>query len=334
MGGGSTTFRDKMKLLIVLLLVGLGAAQNLLSDEFIEKINAQATTWKAGRNFHPDTPMEHLVGLMGAKFAAENPLPVKKAERVENMPAEFDARKQWSNCPSIAEIRDQSSCGSCWAISAAEVMTDRQCISKKETFHYSASDIMSCCDSCGDGCNGGYPYAAMQYWKDTGVVSGGLYQSHQGCKPYPFLKCNHHVQGPLPDCSNYNFNTPACKHKCEDSYNTPYSDDRHYASSAYQVDSDEEQITKELQKNGPVQGAFTVYGDFPNYKSGVYQHVSGQMLGGHAIRILGWGVENGSKYWLVANSWNENWGDHGYFKILKGSDECGIESGIVAGMPK
>ncbi len=81
-------------------------------------------------------------------------------------------------------------------------------------------------------------------------------------------------------------------------------------------------------------GAFTVYADFPSYKSGVYQHVSGSELGGHAIKILGWGVENGTPYWLVANSWNEDWGDKGFFKILRGKNECGIESSIVGGLPK
>ena len=86
--------------------------------------------------------------------------------------------------------------------------------------------------------------------------------------------------------------------------------------------------------NGPVEGAFTVYSDFLSYNSGVYQHTTGEELGGHAIRILGWGVEDSTPYWLVANSWNQDWGDKGFFKILRGSDECGIESGIVAGTPK
>jgi cathepsin B len=85
--------------------------------------------------------------------------------------------------------------------------------------------------------------------------------------------------------------------------------------------------------HGPVEAAFTVYSDFMNYKSGVYKHTTGTEEGGHAVKILGWGVENGEDYWLVANSWSTSWGMDGYFKILKGVNECGIESQIVAGLP-
>ena len=53
-------------------------------------------------------------------------------------------------------------------------------------------------------------------------------------------------------------------------------------------------------------------------------------LGGHAVEMIGWGVENGTPYWWIKNSWNDQWGDKGYFKIKRGTDECGIESGAVA----
>jgi len=82
---------------------------------------------------------------------------------------------------------------------------------------------------------------------------------------------------------------------------------------------------------GPVEAAFTVYEDFLNYKSGVYHHVTGSQLGGHAIKILGWGVDNATPYWIVANSWNTDWGNQGFFWIKRGTNECGIESGVVAG---
>ena len=66
----------------------------------------------------------------------------------------------------------------------------------------------------------------------------------------------------------------------------------------------------------------------------MYQHVSGKALGGHAIKILGWGVEDETPYWLIANSWNTDWGFNGYIKILRGKNHCGIESQITAGLPK
>lgn len=51
-----------------------------------------------------------------------------------------------------------------------------------------------------------------------------------------------------------------------------------------------------------------------NNNAGVYKHVTGDMLGGHAVKIIGWGEENGTPYWLVANSWNTDWGDKGMKK--------------------
>jgi cathepsin B len=49
------------------------------------------------------------------------------------------------------------------------------------------------------------------------------------------------------------------------------------------------------------------------------------------VKLLGWGVENGEKYWLAANSWNTNWGNGGFFKIAKGQNECMIEDMVFAG---
>merc|ERR1712014_347034 len=90
-----------------------------------------------------------------------------------------------------------------------------------------------------------------------------------------------------------------------------------------------DEIKKDLMTNGPVTAAFTVYSDFPTYSGGVYKHTSGSALGGHAVKIIGWGVEDGDEYWLVMNSWNDSWGLKGLFKIAFG--ECGIDSQCAAG---
>jgi cathepsin B len=58
-------------------------------------------------------------------------------------------------------------------------------------------------------------------------------------------------------------------------------------------------------------------------------------LGGHSVKVVGFGAEGGVKYWTVANSWNEEFGEGGFFRIRRGTDECGIESlAVVAGLPK
>merc|ERR1712146_723121 len=77
--------------------------------------------------------------------------------------------------------------------------------------------------------------------------------------------------------------------------------------------SGEANIQSAILTGGPVETAFTVYSDFENYAGGIYHHVSGSMAGGHAVKMVGWGVENGQKYWKVANSWNPHWGEKGYF---------------------
>merc|ERR1719263_1224142 len=78
-------------------------------------------------------------------------------------------------------------------------------------------------------------------------------------------------------------------------------------------------------EGGPVETAFHVYSDFEDYSSGIYHQVKGEAVGGHAVRIVGWGSEQGVKYWKVANSWNAYWGEQGYFRIKRGENECSIE---------
>ncbi|KAG2378426.1 hypothetical protein C9374_008313, partial [Naegleria lovaniensis] len=69
------------------------------------------------------------------------------------------------------------------------------------------------------------------------------------------------------------------------------------------------------------------------YKSGVYHHVSGGLVGGHAIKIVGWGVDSESRkpYWICANSWGPSWGIDGFFWILRGVEECGIGRDVWTG---
>jgi cathepsin B len=102
------------------------------------------------------------LGLCGT-ILGENRLPVKKTllkSDLSDLPVNFDSREAWPECPSISEVRDQGSCGSCWAFGAAEAITDRTCIASGAHFteDLSSEDLLSCCGYvCGNGCNGGFP---------------------------------------------------------------------------------------------------------------------------------------------------------------------------------
>ena len=295
-------------------------------DEIAKTINKLKTTWKA------TTYKKDYKPLLGAILDGLENVPEKTfSQKNDALPEEYDPRIVYPKCASLKEIRDQANCGSCWAFGAVEAMSDRICIASNQSDQrrVSAQNLLSCCSSCGFGCDGGYPAYAWRFWKETGIPTGGLYGDKNTCQPYFLPPCDHHIDGSYGECPE-TVEAPACVKDCNDGNCADFSSDLIKGKNFYSV-SGENNIMQEIYENGPVEASFTVYEDFVTYSSGVYQHVTGSALGGHAIKILGWGVENGVKYWLCANSWNTEWGDGGFFKIKKGSNECGIESSVNAG---
>jgi hypothetical protein len=50
--------------------------------------------------------------------------------------------------------------------------------------------MLACCPSCGD-CSGGSPVGAWKHYKLVGLVTGGNYNTKQGCLPYTLPSCEH-----------------------------------------------------------------------------------------------------------------------------------------------
>jgi C1A family cysteine protease len=306
----------------------LNADNTVVSEGFVKHLNSQPKiTWQASTDQGDIARLtvREAKRLMGAKKGGK-PLPrITYKNKKIDVPDSFDSRQNWPECATMRQIRDQSACGSCWAFGSVEAISDRYCIFNKINISLSALDMLACCDSCGDGCGGGYPSSAWAYWCSTGLVP-------EKCAPYPFPSCDHHIPNSPNPCPSDEYPTPDCPSNCTDG--EVWDNSLHLGQTSYSV-SGEDDIKTEIYQNGPVEVAFDVYADFLTYKSGVYQHTSGDYLGGHAVKMLGWGVaDDGTPYWIVANSWNPHWGNQGYFWILRGQDECGIEDEADAGVPQ
>jgi len=305
--------------------------QMILSNGIIEHVNTLNVGWTAGRNEYFEVmDVATAKKMMGAKKMNPRLRPAAKVHDVNvvaSLPASFDARTQWPNC--TGGVLDQGRCGSCWAFGAAEAMSDRMCIrGGKNTFLQLAALDLTVNDMMNDGCQGGDPGTAWMYGQSKGLVS-------EACLPYGTWETP--KAGPVPTCKppaepclpNTFVPTPPQETKCETG--AVFANDKHKLKSVYSLTSVNDIMT-DLVTNGPVEAAFTVFEDFVHYKSGVYKHTSGGMLGGHAVKIIGYGTLNGEAYWTVQNSWTTTWGAGGYFLIAKGVDECGIEDEVVAGM--
>lgn len=87
---------------------------------------------------------------------------------------------------------------------------------------------------------------------------------------------------------------------------------------------------------GPVTASMKIYPDFYtfNSKQDIYEwNGIGPSISGHAVSIIGWGEIKGKKYWIIRNSWGVDWGDNGFFKMVRGSNNCELEENVISGVP-
>ncbi|KAH8095263.1 transferase [Aureococcus anophagefferens] len=253
-------------------------------------------------------------------------------------PEAFDSAARWPECAAlIGDIRDQSNCGCCWAFAGAEAASDRQCIATggAVAVPLSAQDV--CFNANVDGCDGGQIVTPWTYVAKAGAVTGGQYNGTGPfgaglCAAWFAPHCHHHGprgDDPYPaegDAGCPSEKSPKGPEACDATASAghdAFAADKHTFAGEVQTASGEAAIMAMIAEGGPV------YEDFENYAGGIYHHVTGEEAGGHAVKFVGWGVENGTKYWKVANSWNPYWGEAGYFRILRGSNEGGIEDQVT-----
>ncbi|EYC33882.1 hypothetical protein Y032_0001g140 [Ancylostoma ceylanicum] len=169
-------------------------------------------------------------------------------------------------------------------------------------------------------------------------ISFGKRVFQQGvCKPYAFPPCGRHANQPYyEDClPGARWIPPPCRKKCQPKYrDKSYQEDKLYSHGWYRQPKNEKKIRTEIMTNGPVVAQFHLYSDLFYYKGGIYKHVNGEHKGNHQVRIIGWGNENGTDYWLMANSWNTDWGENGFFRMVRGQNHLSVEVDVTAAMVK
>lgn len=301
-------------LLLLTLIVSSVFCARLLKEETLHEIkkNAPWESYDIHENPFRDYTEEDLRKLLGAKLMIDRHninmmIDNDDHSEAENLPESFDTRTQWPECPVV--VRNQQSCGSCWAFSATEVLQDRFCIATKGQIHVTLSpqDMVSC-DRKDHGCEGGILNQAWEYLENNGVVT-------DECFPY---------------ASADGKTVPHCLHGACANNRTKFVKYRVVQGSSKPLTCPL-QIKKELIANGPVQTGFIVHEDFMHYKSGIYEYNHGKELGGHAVKIVGWGKEGDIEYWIAQNSWDTVWGEGGYFRIKMG--ECLFDENAYVGLP-
>ncbi|OQR87901.1 cysteine protease family C01A [Achlya hypogyna] len=209
------------------------------------------------------------------------------AVNMTDVPNEVD----WVSKGGVTPVKNQGMCGSCWAFSATGAIEGAAYVSSKKLVSVSEQELVDC-DHNGDmGCNGGLMDHAFKWVKNH----GGL------CREEDYTY--HAKEG-----------TCAMK-KCKAVTKV---------AGFHDVPANDEQALKAAVAKQPVSVAIEAdQPEFQFYKSGVFDKSCGTKLD-HGVLVVGYGEENGKKYWKVKNSWGADWGDQGYIKLAR---EFGPETG-------
>lgn len=230
-----------------------------------------------------------------------------------------DLPKSWDWKNYLESPRSQGDCGSCYIFATLAMLQARLKIKNKENVVLSVQHMINC-NFYNQGCDGGYPFLVEKFANEYELVE-------DSCMPY------HASNG-----------------KCEDSCDvsqlakTYHVGEYRFIGGSYGK-SNEREMMIELKENGPIVVSFEPQYDFMYYDSGIYHSVPAAdwIQNGekkpewekvdHSVLCYGWGEEDGEKYWMLQNTWGSDWGEKGFFRMKRGTDESHIESLAEASDP-
>lgn len=216
----------------------------------------------------------------------------------------------WRNSTIVGPVKDQGQCGSCWAFSAVSALESQVMKVLNKSVSLSEQDMVDCVKNigssgCCDGCMGGEMYSVYQYLLDN---QNGQDDTE---KQYPYV-------GVDQDC------------------NTLPSSVNNVKITNYVTlpVADEEAMVKALFLVGPLSVGVDANVDWQLYEKGIYNPTPEQCSTDpddqdHGVTVVGYGSENGLDYWIIRNSWGNDWGEKGYMRLAKGTNACGVANSVI-----
>ncbi|KAK2197801.1 bifunctional Peptidase C1A [Babesia duncani] len=236
--------------------------------------------------------------------------------------------KKWSWLDDLKDIPQniqpfsQGECGSCYAMASLYVLAMRFYIVLNKLYPdfnldnvdlaLSVQSIVSC-SPYNQGCLGGFPFLVGKHLVEFGAIPEA---------DFPYQSLFHFEKIRLVNSGSQ---VPKCKRSLEPTDKGWFASNYGYVGGCYECTSEDE-IMKEIYHHGPVAVAI----DAPN---SLFSYSDGWEYTNHAVVLVGWGEEeseNGPvKYWIARNTWGNDWGIGGFFKIKRGVNLRGIESQAV-----
>jgi len=260
----------------------------VIEDKKIQEHNSN-NLWKQGANeFFEGATLADAKKILNAGFASHQNLNRCQVDDSINPPESFNYREAFPNCV-LPTADTGKTCGASYAFAVAQTIAERNCIVNKadKPTPLSAQELLKC-DIMNNGCKNGHLNLSLDHARSKGLVE--------------------------EECLPYNPEAEKCEGMCETQNRTRIDN--------YCLLIGEDDIKRDIMKNGPVVSTSHIYIDLLTYKSGVYtkEEDIARFSGQQAVRIIGWGVDGADKYWLVQNTWGKSWGEEGVAKIAAGQE--------------
>jgi len=293
--------------IVVALLFSIAAAADETDDRIAEinrAIAEQGADWIAARNPIYELPGEAKRRLTSLKFSEPSPgdnffLPDTDGKQ---FPSHFDWREV-EGASFVTPVRNQYQCGACWAFSVVGAFESLIAIREgiPDPDYDLSEQMMLSCTNAGNCTYGGYLNAAADALVDVGTI-------FEECLPYE-------ARDDIP-----------CNDRCDEwAEQIVTAKSWSWVGGSFlppDVDTIKAAITI-----SPIATGLLVFDDFMSYKGGVYEHVSGPLVGAHAITLIGW--DDAQQCWIGKNSWGTLWGESGFFKIKWGNSFIGTSSVLL-----